>query len=58
MQPLLCVAAIAAATSVLGAPAHAQNYPWCARNIVAARSEARRIAASSASSSAWLPSLE
>ena len=31
MQPLLCVAAIAAATSVLGAPAHAQKYPWCAQ---------------------------
>jgi Protein of unknown function (DUF3551) len=31
MKPLLCAAAIAAATSVLGAPAHAQNYPWCAK---------------------------
>jgi Protein of unknown function (DUF3551) len=31
MKPMLCAAAIAAATSIFGAPAHAQNYPWCAQ---------------------------
>jgi Protein of unknown function (DUF3551) len=31
MKPLFCAAAIAAAMSVLGTPAQAQNYPWCAQ---------------------------
>jgi hypothetical protein len=31
MKPLLCAAAILAATSMLGTPAQAQNYPWCAQ---------------------------
>jgi hypothetical protein len=31
MKPMLCAVAIAAATSIFGAPAHAQNYPWCAQ---------------------------
>jgi hypothetical protein len=31
MKPLLWAGAIAAATSVLGTPAQAQTYPWCAQ---------------------------
>jgi hypothetical protein len=31
MKSLLCAAAIVAVTSVLGTPAQAQNYPWCAQ---------------------------
>jgi hypothetical protein len=30
MKTLLCLLGILTGMSVIGAPAHAQNYPWCA----------------------------
>jgi hypothetical protein len=53
MKLFLSMLALFAAAVTLATPAHAQNYPWCAKFIAGVLRAETRIAALSAMSSAW-----
>jgi hypothetical protein len=53
MKLFLSMLALFAAAVTLATPAHAQNYPWCAKFIAGVLRAEARIAALSAMSSAW-----